>query len=88
MAFRISTWGLWSSGSATAATQRKMYSYSKFNETIAEISASGYFDDVLVNGNGEIIHEGDVICVEGSDGVALRYVTAIAPNITVAALEA
>ncbi|MCL2331232.1 MAG: hypothetical protein FWC61_01675 [Proteobacteria bacterium] len=50
-------------------------------ETKAAITANGYFNDVKT-----LMNAGDIIMVNGSDGSALRGVTATATDVTVGTL--
>ncbi|MDR1361192.1 MAG: hypothetical protein LBJ18_02685 [Rickettsiales bacterium] len=50
-------------------------------ETVAAISASGYFNNVKT-----LMNVGDIVIVNGSDSVGLKRVSAVAANLTVAAL--
>lgn len=91
MAFGINYMGRVSS-SANNETQ-KVWIYNGTatgaNDTVAEIAASAYFNDFMVNlvlGLGPL-SVGDVIFVNGSDGSGMYQVTAITTNVTVAAYE-
>jgi hypothetical protein len=59
------------------------------DDTVAEISASGYFNDFMqdLDGHGPL-QVGDTIMVSGSDANAMVKVTAITPAVTTSAFAA
>ena len=54
----------------------------KENETIANISASGYFADVK-----SLMNSGDIILINGSNGTTMKVLSVTDSAITVGALS-
>ncbi len=59
---------------------RKIFAYTDTDETLATLSASGYFNDV-----DHRLTIGDSIFMRGSDGSAQYEITAVSPNVTMEA---
>ncbi len=52
------------------------------NETMATISESGYFNNVLT-----LMNTGDIIIINASNGTAIKAITVSSSAVTVAALS-
>lgn len=92
MAFNITFMGRVSTSANTEALMFWTYNglADGANDTLAEIVASGYFNDFMQNlatGNGPL-QVGDLIAVHGSDASGLYTVTAITTNVTLAVFTA
>lgn len=59
-----------------------LWHYCGSKETLATISASGYFNDVKT-----LMNTGDIIIINASDNTAILQVTVSESNITVSALS-
>lgn len=78
MAFNLQNWDKLSN--AGNPNVREQYSYASSTDSIATISGSAYFNDIA-----EVLAIGDQILLNGSDGVDTVNVSAVSPNVTVAA---
>jgi len=58
-----------------------LWHYASATETMATISASGYFNNVK-----SLMNIGDIVIANASDSTAFRKITAVAPAVTVAAI--
>ena len=91
MAFGINYMGRVSSGANNDTQKVWIYNGTSTgsDDTVAEIAASAYFNNFMVNltlGLGPL-GVGDIIFVNGSDGSGMYQVTAITTNVTVSAYE-
>ncbi|GAG10042.1 unnamed protein product [marine sediment metagenome] len=86
MAFDITNFGRISSSKSTQI--QTVYGYTSAADNLAAISVSAYFDDLIALATATAIQVNDVFLITGTDGVTFRKITAISPNVTVAALDA
>lgn len=68
-----------------------IHRYGNTDDTLAEIMASGYFNDIYGSSTTGTSQEptfrvGDVILITGSDGETFVKITAVSPNVTVSNL--
>lgn len=78
MAFNLNNWDKLSAAANLSVV--KLWSYFSSTETVATISASAYFNSVA-----DLLTVNDQIFINGSDGASDVVVTAVSPNVTVAA---
>lgn len=88
MAFNLDNMGRVSSGANDAALRVWIYNAlaTGANNTLAEVAASGYFNDMqvtLATADGPL-QIGDVVYVNGSDGRVVLSVTAVTTAVTTA----
>jgi len=80
MAFSIDRWARHSSHKNDSVPT--LHSYWEA-ATLADIGAAGYLNAVA-----DDLKIGDALLVKGSDGTAMRQVTAVTPDVTIGALAA
>lgn len=78
MAFSLNNWDKLSQAGLTQMIV--LWGYVSSTDTLATIGASAYFNDVA-----DHLTIGDYIYIRGSDGSNLYAVTAVSPNVTIAA---
>lgn len=78
MAFVLATFDKLSASGVTGLPV--LWAYESSTDNLATIGASGYFNDIAYN-----LSVGDYLYIKGSDGSNLYGVTAVSPNVTIAA---
>jgi len=76
MSFLLNGWGHWASTGNRSTGNA--YLYKSSTDTIATITTSAYFNDVISR-----LTVGDIIYVQGSDGKKIVEVTSVTTNVTV-----